>query len=57
MNFLVIKVKTNLFNKFSIFENMQCVNNESNMFFDQTIQFDKHRDELITTICKTYYKL
>jgi len=30
MNFIVIKVKTNLFNKFSIFENMQCINNESN---------------------------
>ncbi|KAF0736138.1 THAP-type domain-containing protein, partial [Aphis craccivora] len=42
---------------FSIFENMQCVNNESNLLFDQTIQFDTHRDELITTICKTYYKV
>jgi len=26
MNFLVIKLKTKLFNEFSIFENMQCVN-------------------------------
>lgn len=50
MNILVIKVKINLFNKFSIFENMQCVNNESNLLFDQTIQFDTHCDELITTI-------
>jgi len=36
---------------------MQRVNNESNLLFDQTIQFDTHRDELITTICKTYYKI
>jgi hypothetical protein len=56
INFLVTKVKTNLFKNISIFENMQCVNDESNVLFDQTIQFDTHYDELITTNYKTYYK-
>lgn len=42
INFLVVKVKSILHNKYSIFTDMSCVNNNINALFDQTRQFDTH---------------
>lgn len=54
--FVLNKVKTKLYNKFSIFINMSCVNYE-NCLFDKTHQFDSHRDQLIHLISDIYYKI
>jgi len=54
-NFLLVKVKWILYTKYSIFSNMSCVNYKQNTLFEQTQQFDTHRDMLIQSICKHYF--
>jgi len=36
---------------------MYCVNHDIHMLFDQTQQFDTHRDQLIQNICVMYYNI
>jgi len=57
IKFFIVKVKLVLYNKYSIFNNMFCVNNDIHMLFDQTKQFDTHRDHLIKNICVMYYNI
>ncbi|KAL4083232.1 hypothetical protein QTP88_028562 [Uroleucon formosanum] len=51
------RVKLVLYNKYSIFNNMFCVNNDIHMLFDQNQQFDTHRDHLIKNICVMHYNI
>lgn len=54
--FVLNKVKINLYSKFSIFNNMTCVNYD-NCLFDKIHQFDNHRDKLIHLLSDLYYKI
>lgn len=55
-NFIVMKVKRNLYQKYSVFDNMSCVNNNLINVFDLNDNFNTHRDQLIKKICEIYYK-
>lgn len=57
IKFFIVKLKSVLYNKYSIFNNMYCVNHDIHMLFDQTQQFDTHRDQLIQNICVVYYNI
>lgn len=56
-NFLLVKVKSILYTKYSIFSNMSCVNYKQNTLFELTQQFNTHRDMLIQSICKHYFNI
>lgn len=55
--FIVLKVKSNIHNRYIIFNNMPCVNENRNLIFDYMHQFDTHRDNLIKLVCESYFNL
>lgn len=51
-----MKAKTNLYQRYLVFDNMSCMNNNLFNIFDLNDLFNTHQDLLINKIYDIYYK-